>query len=314
MAIKKLTELYLFNALPEDRRSAILASMTGLPILERATVSREALGEQLALIQRRYKYPSKARVLADVESGAIRMVYDKAMAVPSFLPAWLVIRDQRVEAVVNLSLHARETGDGFLEIDPKRLFGLAQCGTIALAVFNRENKIVNSMGVVKGLTYAYTRMFVKCLDRLYALNLDGLQSDRAAYLVAKWFQLGILGRVPSETVDGVARQCTNNGTPQAALERAEAESSVSYESISDFTDSLANSVAPLSTLQLRTLVEAWTRMYGDSTVLALESMPLFAMTAMSAVVSASLNNEAVIAQIAGSQLGSAYLEFFNITR
>jgi len=277
------------------------------------TVDREAIADQLGVIQRRFKFTSKSKVLADLEQGLVVPVFDNKLAVPSFIPVWLVYRSQEINAIANLSLYAKKDGD-VLQIDNKKVFGLLQAASTALGLFQNQNRVSNNTTIIKNATYAYVRMFVRCLDRAYSLNLQKETADRVAYLTGRFFQICIMGRSDNETTKAVAASAIANDTPKDALARLDEEFDGPLDDLQGFVDALAGRFEVLRHLTLRSLAENWLRMYGDSSLLGLESLYYFLVMVFSAVTTSGLNNETVINGLADRQIIAAHSEFFRLVK
>ena len=313
MALKKMTELHLFKLFVASTRSTAVRDMTNEVLTQEFTVDREAIADQLGVIQRRFKFTSKSKVLADLEQGLVVPVFDNKLAVPSFIPVWLVYRSQEINAIANLSLYAKKDGD-VLQIDNKKVFGLLQAASTALGLFQNQNRVSNNTTIIKNATYAYVRMFVRCLDRAYSLNLQKETADRVAYLTGRFFQICIMGRSDNETTKAVAASAIANDTPKDALARLDEEFDGPLDDLQGFVDALAGRFEVLRHLTLRSLAENWLRMYGDSSLLGLESLYYFLVMVFSAVTTSGLNNETVINGLADRQIIAAHSEFFRLVK
>ncbi len=317
MALKKLTELHLFDLFVTSTGSSssgAVRDMTNEVLTQQFGVEQKQIADQLGVIQRRFKFVSRSRMLGDLETGAVLPVFDEKLAVPSFIPAWLIYKDQEIKAISNFTLYGKRAEDGSLEIDNKKVFGLLQSATTILALFRNQNMVANNATMIKNSTYAYVRMFVRCLDRAYSLNLQRDTADRVAYLTGKFFQVCVMGRSDNESTRAVAAQSVANGTPPGALARLDEEFTGPLDSLTGFVDALSQEFEVLRHLTERSLVENWLRMYGDSTLLAIESYYYFLSTVFSAVTTSGLNNEVMINGLADKQIIAAHSEFFRLVR
>jgi len=314
MSLKKLTELDLFNSFPSAYKNSIIKAMTGDLLLGHFTVSLEKISEGMGIIQRRYKYVSRPSVIEAVGSAEIIPVFDNGSIIPTSIPSWLIYNEKnRVVAVSNLSPYAKQ-GEKELDIDTKKLFGLLQSALVLMRIYHNENKLTNNVNLVKNLTHVYTRMFVRCLDRLYSLNLDPLQTDKVNYLVAKYFQIGVMGRADTPSTKGIAFGIIPNDTPKSIIERTDDEMIMEYDSLSSFVVSLAGTVDKIQHLTLRSLTEAWTKMFGPSALLAVESFHYFVVNVFWAATLSGVNSEVLINNLADKQVQASFLEFFRLTK
>lgn len=321
MANKKLQDMILFSSLPASTKERFLSTMTNEAQITALRVQEDQIVEQLSIIRKRYKFPSKSSVLALFDQGILRPVYDQSgtFILPTFLTAWLMSdRITTVKAVVNLTLYARkrpvtdkERG-GDVDIDVKQLYGLMQNGLVAYLLYRYENRIINTMDVVKNAMQCYVRMILRCLDRLFALNSDKVATDRAAYIIGCFFLVNVLGKSDGIAVRGLAYQCCHNRTKQDIVEAVYDNLTPDYTDLTGLFSTLSAGVPALSSATLRGVLETWTRLYGDSTLLAMESFLHFAQMLSATYVGAQLNNELLINTVTQDYLKNFNVAFFQI--
>jgi len=316
VGLKKLVDLQLFQDFAETRPS-VKSDMVLDDLTETRSVKADQIDDQLAVIRRRFKFASRNRVLADFERGAVVPIFDEALAVPLFIPAWLIYKSGQVVALVNLSLYARRAAEGgALELDNRKMFGLLQSGSTLLALFENLNRVTNSMPVVKPAAYAYTRMLCRVLDKAYSLHMNRVHADQAAYLVALWFLTSCCSRPDNESTRGLAMGCVAGDTSPAIVRRVEehiGEDGIPA-ALNEFVELLAVSTETLRHATVRGIVESWMTTYGEGTLLAIESLQYFLATIFGVATNAGLCNESVVNQLAGSQLVDCHSEFFRLVR
>lgn len=311
MALKKLSELHLMNSLNSKTYNSIINTLKDSTIVDRFAVKQIAIQDQIATIQRRYKYISKNKVLDDFESGNTKLVFDEKMTVPSFVPAWLTIYNKKVVAVGNLSLYAKEN-NSLLDIDTKKLFGIMQSASILSGIYHKENKILNNHNMMKNLAQAYSRLFIRVLDRQFSLNLHPNQADKAAYLIGKFFILNLMDKKANKSIDDIAFSCCRNDITRNLIDRIEDEYEIDYTSLTKFVESLSGSIEELQLLTLKSITEGWISMYGAGMILGLESFNYFLVNLMAVSSSSMLNNETLINNLITKQIQKVYMEFFRI--
>jgi len=311
--MKKLTELFLFSALSPNVRESIVRDITNDLIIDNHKVEESSIQDQTSIIQRRYKYSSKNAVITDYSRNDTVMVYDEKMSVPAFIPAWLMMKNGNVLGIGNLSLYSKMEEKN-LNIDVKKLFGIMQAATTLRNLQFNQNKVINNVALLKNLSFVYSRMFSRCLDRLYSLNLDPVQADRVSYLTSKFFLMYVVGKPLNSTVEGIALGNVLNDTPVSSIERMNDEFEFNFDKIDEFVEDLSKAIPSLSNANIRPLTETWTRMYGDTTILGIESFQYFLVSIFSVATGVSVNNETIINNLASKQIQNAYLEFFRITK
>jgi hypothetical protein len=314
MAIKPLSQLFLWEVINPTKKEILSQYFTDLNKIKQSKISLDQIKDGLDIIRRRYKYTSTSLLLTNIDNGNIIPIFDKENIIPVFFPSWLIREDGRVKAVVNLSNYSTLGVNDYLELENKKLFTLLQSGLIIKEFFDNENKLIMNTNFIKNLTFAYTRMFVRCLDRQYSLTINPSEADKVSYLVAKFFLLNLVGREDNETVKGLAYNTCVNSTPIEIIKRMEDESDINYHNLSTFIETLSNSFSKLNALTIRVIVETWTKMYGDFTLMGMESFLYFLVSLFSSVTPASMYNEKLVTTLVGRQAGDCFNEFFRLVK
>ena len=313
MALKKLTELYLFNGYPNSQKTEYIKEMTDESLLDIYRVHPDMIQIQMSTIQRRFKYASKAKILNAFEAGTIQLVNSEKMTIPSSIPSWLIMKNRQIVGIGNLSLYSKQTVTSELDIDAKKLYGLMQDALITYSLYINYNKLSNNVTLMKNMAQAYSRLVVRSLDRIYSLSLDKIQADKAAYLIGKFFLLYIMDKTNTKSVQDIAKSCAINNTPVNIFNNLEDSFDPdSFGTFEGFMEELGKSVESLQYITARALLESWVRLYSDSTVLALESATYFFTMCFSSMVSAGLNNETLIQNLVSRQIKAGFNEFFRL--
>ena len=296
--------------------------MSNLAVINKIRVHEDQIAEQMGIIRKRYKYPSKSHIIKLFELGILHPVCDsgQGFALPTFLPAWLISDNVvGVKAIVNLSLYGNVVSTtssefgGAVNIDVKNLYGLLQNGLILYMLYRYENRIMNNSDIITNAMQCYVRMLLRCLDRLYGLNADKISSDKAAYIIAQFFLVNIIGKkAGSEAVKSLAYKCCHNMTARNIVEQTLENYEPQYENIGSLFTTLANTVDPLAPVTLRSCVEIWTRLYGDSALLGIENFAQFAQILASTYVSAQLCNEVMVQNVTADYIKKFNVSFFQI--
>lgn len=322
MANKKFTELVLFSSLPSSTKERFLSNMSNEGYLKRIRVREEMIAEQMSIIKKRYKFPSKSAIIDLFEMGVLYPVCDggSSFLIPTFIPAWLMSDSiTSVKAVVNLTQYGKRkaTTDteygGEVDIDVKQLYGLLQNGLVLYLMYRHENKLMNSAEVIKNAMQCYVRMVLRCLDRIFSLNTDKISTDRAAFVIACFFLINIVGKAEGESVYGLAYQCCHNKTQRSVVESVFENYEMDYTNIASLFSALSATITPLRKATLRGTLEIWTRLYGDSTLLAMENFAQFAQVLASTNVGAQLCNEVMVNSVVADYIKKFNTAFFQVS-
>ena len=317
--MKPIKDTFLFQM--QDKSISLKSKMLSYdPVLD--DVSIESIDEQLTTIKRRFNYPAKNIILDDI-SIRIKPIYNKdRITIPSYLPAYIIVNPKptserdRVIAIVNLTNHASKAKDSdLLNIDPKQLFCLLQAGEILLTCYDNWNSITLNQNICKNGALIYSRMFIKILDKMFAVNFDPIKADKIKFVASKFFLLNLLGRTQSETIDNMAYSTCTNGTLRNTINQFNEEFNINaYKRFDYFIQQIQLSLDGLYSLTVRTFIDQSLKMYGPSVVLAWEYFPMFIHIVSSVVIGARFTNESTLEPVLGKEADRLYNDFVGFMR
>jgi len=312
--VKSLKDTFLFSM--QDKSTALKAKMLNYdPTLD--DVSQEQLEEQLLIIQRRFNYPAKNIILSDF-GVKIKPVFNKdRITIPSYLPSYLMNNRNynsdydKIIAIVNLTNYATKSKDSnVINIDPKQLFALLQTGEILLTCYDKWHSITLNQDINKLGAAIYSRMFVKVLDKMFAVNYDPIKADKLKFVASKFFLLNMLERSQTDTIDNLAYStCTNNTTRNTINQFNEEFSSNAYKRFDYLIQQIQLSFDGLHNITVRTFIDQSIGMYGSSIILAWEFFPSFMNVISSTVIGGRLVNEAILEPVLGRDADKLYNDF-----
>ena len=309
--MKKLTDLFLFEMM--DKKSDIKNKLLGVN-LSLDKLKLDALDESFRVINRRFNYGMKSKVMNEVMATHVIPLYNKdRLFLPKAVPAWLFSLGGNPVALVNLTNDGRYS-DKIFDIDNRTLFAHLQTGTILRECYFNWNKICMNSEITKNATIAYTKLFSKVLDKMYGITLNKQRVDCINYVIAKFFLHYQLEKAESDVTNNTAYLTCFNDTTKVTVSNADAEfPDEAYSNIDMFVQALAT-MDGLSKLTMRSFLEQWMVMYGDSTVLALEYFPFFCSMIFSSMIAAHVNKEFAIESVVNKETLLIYNEMARILR
>jgi molybdopterin/thiamine biosynthesis adenylyltransferase len=137
-------------------------------------------------------------------------------------------------------------------------------------------------------------MFIRILNREYALNVDKTAYNKVLFLATKFFMLNILQMPDSEMVFNYAMKVAGNISPIAIKRINDTLTVDAYKDISTFIESLAKVgyliINGLDKITVRDYVAKYIRMYGNASLFALEHLSYFIFAIVSTVNRAHLTD------------------------
>ena len=199
-------------------------------------------------------------------------------------------------------------------IDPRKLYCLLESAYMAILiqknhlVFARSSVLANDGGSI------YAHMFIRVLNRKYALNVDRRAYAKVLFLAAKFFMINLLGMDPtSETTFNYALKVSEADSAMVVREvDARFDEDKAYENINTFIMFLKKNsyiiAQSLAELTLRDYLTDFVNMFNSSSIFALEHFSYFMFMVDSVIMGAYLNNQAILEDIVGKSGAKIYTQ------
>jgi len=277
----------------------------------------EKLQHHLDAIGRKFKYSLSDRVINDIEKGTVRAVYSTELNLPKFLPVW-----SRAEANKNIITYCNLTpykgirfdNKGFLDGDIRTIFSILQAGTILNSYYTNYNRIVNNIGFIKYCMVAYTKLFVKVLDRLYGIRLNKMKANTIAFLVAKFFLINICEKPNNDSTDNLAFNVCEKATNEKLIKSFDSSYKTEeiYKNLSSFLNFLSTNEEMVRNLSMREFYQVWIVMYDFSTVLSIELLEHLIILVSHVHVGSNINKVTVLDNLLKTEIYKIYNEFSSL--
>lgn len=265
------------------------------------------VASELLVIDRRLNYLTKYPVLDAYRSGKINLVVNKEQTVPNYL-AVLPYQDHKkvTRTMVNLTSYTNKSGS----INSNaQFFALMQNGVITQALATNWGRFTHNTELMRTSALVYSRLVNRVLDKLYSNNIDDMESDFTGFLFAKFFLLGIAGKAEGDLIDSLAYKAAFNKTSFQLIKERENEiggEDLIYTDI--FTLFTQLNTSEKHRIKIRTFIENFVRMYGESTILAIDYLPSFYHAIFSSQVNGNLAKDYII-ENTSPDITSCYVAF-----
>lgn len=283
------------------------------PILD--NLPKELLQDDIRTIQKRYNYPIKNRVIDDLNKNRLVPILNKErVKIPTAIPAYLYNDRGNVVAIVNFSNYLSKTQDNIIHGDTRQIFACLQTGSILLGCYEKWNTLVSNQEICKLGTLMYTKIFTKVLDKLFAVNIDSIKSDKIKFIAARFFVTTLLGKPFTDSTMNLCLSVCSNTTKNTIISFSDTLKEESFERLDKVIELISENIEGCSALNVRTFLESFMRMYGTSSIFALEYLPYFFHMVFSVAVGAHLNSEFIIEGLLGKDIDKLYNAVSNILR
>jgi hypothetical protein len=311
--MKKITDSALFRQVASNQ-----STVNGLRNihLERDKIDPQNVDEAISVINRRVIAATKGRTMQYFNQGRIVLIHNPLIQLPKYMGTFgKANAAKQLVAVVDISHHSHlNKANGMYDIYPKTLFSMMQSGMILIELVNNWNRFTNNMSILKGGSIVYSKLMGKVLDKLFAINIDPFRLDMISFFLAKFFLINMCGKTNNETTDNIAyHACFNKSSLKLIKEEEARFDNSAYDDLFNFFDNLKD-LKGMQDLNARSFIENWARMYGESTLLAMDYLPSFFSMIFGSVVNGNLAKDYIIESVAGKFISNVYTEFSRLLK
>lgn|GEM_PF-2184269 len=305
--MKKITDSAIFNQVVKNAK--VMNSIGNINV-QRDMVTFDKIEEPLQVIRKRMNFPTKVKSLNYLETGKVILIDNPEYSLPKYLNTLGRVHNGNLVAVVDISQFARfSSTTNSYDVFPKTLFSLIQNGTILLELINNWNRFNNNINLIKYGSITYAKLVAKVMDKLFAISINNFKQDTVMFFLAKFFLINMCDKAPSETIDNIAHSaCLNRSSLQMIKEEESSFTEDAYDDIFKLFENMKN-IKGLNSLNVRSFIENWARMYGEASLLALDYLPCFYSMIFSSIVNGNINKDFIIENAAGKFVGQVYTEF-----
>ncbi len=279
----------------------------------RDQIDPDILKQNMFIFSKRVTSAGKAIIMEHVNKDKdFYLISNKNVKLPSYVNFLPLNYNGHVSILINVTDILKGNG----EIYPKTFLGYLQNGLITYELTTEWNKCMSSTELVRHSSIAYSRLLCRVLDKLYGVSLYKSWYDYISFATAKFFLVNMCERGDTRVTESIAYNATSGETPLDQLkevdEKINGSNGNSYGDIFEFCDRLSKNIPYLEKLQIRSVIESWVRLYGESTILAIDNVGAFLQMIFSTQVNAELNNEYRINDTADNAIKKAFLAWAHI--
>ena len=260
----------LFNASGEIQTRTIKALKEGI------VLDKRFIEEQLIQIEKTRISPLVPKVMAAFNDGIIRLVYWKSTSQKMTKSIPFVIHRSPEGPVVSIfvsSFGKLVADDMHLDIPMKNLYILMESAFLAFHFHTRGQVLTRNTTLMKIANEVYVNMFMRVLNRDYALSLDVTLHDKISFVISKFFLSKIWEINNKEIITNYALQSTTEKKIELLNSLSDEYDLKNPQTIEDLFNFLKELSPRMSTLTVRYFVERFLNTYGGSSVLCIDYLP-----------------------------------------
>lgn len=311
--LKSIRNTFLYESM---NKGSYLDKIIKTAMTKGKVLTPNDLSYEVNTIKRYYKYPLKQHVLEAYEGGYLKpIVLPQGMVekIPSSVPFILTGTKEGLSAFVFIdNFKSYDAKMDLYNIDPKKFYCLLESAYMAMNIQKAFNVIARSAVTCVEASGIFAHMFIRVLNKKYALNVDRRAYSKVLYLAAKFFMVNQLGLDPtSDSVTNYALKVsdTDNTFIMNEIDKVFSTPEV-FADIFTFIEAIAKNsyliTQSLAELTMKDYITDFVNMYHSSSIFALEHFSYFMFMVDSVIIGAYLNNQAILEDIVGKSGAKLY--------
>lgn len=308
---QKVTDSYLIKRMNEN---AAITTRILQAIKSSTTLTEKDIEEQLIQIRRTRISPIAEHVIAAFEEGSIVLLYSKTVKVIQSIPFIVADAGGKNKAYVFTSSYGTyavpkrsAASDAVFNIGMKDLYALMEGAYMALQYYKNPQVFSRNLGLMKICSSVYTTMFLRILNKEFALSMNPLEYDQVNYCVSRFFLEHLWEINSSEMAHSYAFGNIVNANRMDYMQLRDEWEAAEISDLETLIDFLRERFPRLRTLTIRFFTEYYMNMYRATVVLGLDVLPYFLFAVSSCMLGSFIANQPVIYEILKNTKGINYL-------
>ena len=283
-------------------RNSEMMNIINLCIKNGLVLEDSYIQEQIIQIKRTRISPIADKVLDAYEKKDIIVIYAKNVKVPQALPYAILKIQGRLKAFIFVNNYGTiaKNKDGmeeYLNMPMKDLYVLMEGAYIGLTYYKYPVQITKNLGLMKLCSQIYANMFMRILNKEYALSLQQEIYDQVYFSVAKYF----LERVWESKNDDINVSyamntlLSPNKTDLMIVNDEYTQADIT--NIGKLIEFIAKRSDRMNKLNLRYFTQCWLNTYKPGAIFGMETLPYFLYIIEATMIGSFLINQPIVSSI-----------------
>lgn len=296
-----MEDSYIFSIFNENKE---LTRKMLAYIKSAAQIDEDFIAEQLMQIQKSRISPLAEEVLGAYARGEIELLYSKSVKVPVSTP-FVVRKDPSfkgniygIKATIFISNFGSITkNQNMLDIPMKNLYILMESAYIALYIHTHPNTLERNIGLMRIVSSVYMEMFMRILNKEFALSLDTELYGRVAFVIGKFFLDVVWGATNPDIAFNVVVSNVKNANK---VDLAQVNEMYKDAEIKDISGALLfiKSLSPrLDSLSVKYIIQRYMLTYHGGAVMAIDYLPYMFYVIINTVLGGFLISQTTLSDI-----------------
>lgn len=259
--------------------------------------------EQILQMKRTRISPFVDRVLQAYENGHIVLIYSRNTKVPQAVPFVVLKQGTHMRAFIFVNNYGTITDENkagknaFLTMPMKDLYVLMEGAYTAITYFQFPAQFSKSLGLMKICNSIYTEMFLRILNKIYALSLQQELYNQVSFCISKYFLEVVWEQKNKQITTSYATSNLVSAVKSDMMLTAELYDQANVTDIDKLFKYIVTLSPRMKNLNFRYFTEYWINTYKPGAIFALETLPYFLYVIEASMIGSFLINQPAISQI-----------------
>ena len=296
-----MEDSYIFSVFNENKE---LTRKMLTYIKNASSVDEEFVEEQLIQIKKSRISPLAEEVVGAYARGEIELLYSKSVKVPVSTP-FIVRKDPSFKGnvfgvkssifIANFATINKETTA--LDIPMKNLYILLESAYLALYIHTHPNTIERNIGLMRVVSSVYMEMFMRILNREFALSLDAELHQKVAFTIGKFFVEKVWGVSNSDIGFNVVASNIKNANKMILSQVNDLYNDAEIKDISDALLFIKSLSPRLDSLSVKYIIQRYMITYHGGAVMAIDYLPYMFFVMINTLLGGFLVSQTTLADI-----------------
>lgn len=238
--------------------------------------------------------PLSQKVVEAYDKGDIELLYSRESKIGTSLPFIIRRNGNKIVATIFIATFGTIDKDSILVIPVKQLYSLMESAYVALEMQKDPTMIQRNVALMRICASVYTEMFLRILNKLYALTTDRVLHDKVSYSITRFF----LEKVWEYPNTGLVHSYASADLKyiedlDLSLTQQEYESAqiVDLDNLLTFVKSLSPRMKNLNT---RYFIEQYVNTYHGASIMAMDYLPYVFFVIINVILSSFLISQTAL--------------------
>lgn len=298
-----MSDSFIYNMF--NRSNQMQSTM--LKALQNGTLlNRGYIEEQTIQIQRSRISPLIPMVFNAFEEGKLNLLYISDIKLTKAIPFIVHKSGTGIKVTVFISSFATMDKEmANLLIPAKNLYTLMESAYVALYLHEHPMRLQRNSVITRTLNTVYTEMWMRVLNRDFALTLDTAINDKVSFAISKFFLSKVVELGNPQVVDSYASNLAPNLSSTEIDMFSDEYNQANINNVEELINFLKQQVPRMGKLTTRYFVERFLNSYGQTSILAVDYLPYMFLVMINTLLGTFIVNQPSISDIIKNTHGSS---------